>query len=240
MINNLLMLFDCNSYINVCAFMILLELFFIVLFSGFNSNFSSLFISIDQCFIKLVNSIFLYFQFIPSSDQILFYFFWLFGLCFPSRVHNAAGHLNRPWLWGDMRKCVCRVGSRHQRLQRCVCLCVFNQHVSSNNKSSAPLTSLIMFFVQRVLVWSIPWMGTCCGPWRAPTAACGLASSSPPPRETAWSTTTRDSSASSVSTANCWDTWRWRTASRWGNVSTHVKVHMCVCYTSAQRSRLTD
>lgn len=117
---------------------------------------------------------------------------------------------------------------------------VFDQHVSSNNKSWALLTLLIMFFAQRVLVWSIPWMGTCCGPWRARSAACGLASSSPPPRETAWSTTTRDSSASSVSTANCWDTWRWRTASRWGNVSTHVKVHMCVCYTSAQKSRLTD
>lgn len=70
---------------------------------------------------------------------------------------------------------------------------------------------------QRVLVWSIPWMETCCGPWRPHNSARDLVSSSRPPRDTVWFTMTRDSSVSSASTANCWDTWRWKTASRWGS-----------------------
>lgn len=44
--------------------------------------------------------------------------FWKQCLCYLSRFYHTAGHLNGPWLWSDMRKCLCRVGSRHQRLQR--------------------------------------------------------------------------------------------------------------------------
>lgn len=68
-------------------------------------------------------------------------------------------------------------------------------------------------------------MGTCCGPWKGRTAACSPDSSSPPARVTAWFTTRRGSSVCSASTANCWPTWRWRTASRWGNVRSCTKMY---------------
>lgn len=161
-------------------------------------------------------------------------------LCHHSRFYHTAGHPNGPWLWSDVCQCLCRAGSHHQRLQRWdfqnVCSYLTTEWEKQTMKAatgSAFPASLTMLSddVQRVLVWSIPWTGTCCGPWTALSAACGLVSSSPPPRETAWSTMTRDSSASSAWTANCSDTWRWRTALRWGDMGEHVCVkalwHMC-------------